>query len=251
MKKIIIANWKSNPDTVNEAITLATHAEQAARSVRNVEVVIAAPFPFLVPLVRALKRVRLAAQDTFWAGGPYTGEVSWRQLKNLGIAYSVVGHSSRRIYAGETNAMINKKVTALLEHGMTAILCVGESEREGNEVPAVVGEQLTAALAGVKKTLVKNLIVTYEPVWAISTQPDAHPDTPDNAFRALVYIRKVLSDLYGRKIADSVLIIYGGSVNPGNVKGFLTEGNMAGALVGGASLKPHEFEEIIRIAARS
>ncbi|TSC71613.1 MAG: triosephosphate isomerase (TIM) [Parcubacteria group bacterium Gr01-1014_70] len=127
---------------------------------------------------------------------------------------------------------------------------VGERERAGDDIPDIVGEQIKAALKGVKKSLLKKLIIAYEPIWAISTMPDARPDTPASAFRATIYIRKVVSELYSRAIGDEVRIIYGGSVNAKNIKAFLEEGRMQGALVGGASLDAGEFAEIVGLASR-
>lgn len=133
---------------------------------------------------------------------------------------------------------------------MTPILCVGERERLGDDTPEILGEQIKAALKGIKKNVLKKLVIAYEPIWAISTMPNARPDTPINAFRAMIYIRKVVSMLYNRSIGDSIKIIYGGSVNAKNIQAFLEEGKMQGALVGGASLDAAEFVEIVAIASR-
>ncbi len=249
-KYIIIANWKSNPDAPGRAAILAHGIEEGIQGLRGVEVVIAPPFPYLLPISNVIKKAKLGSQNMFWEDvGPYTGEVSWHHLRHIKANFVIIGHSERRRYCGETDSMINKKVKAALENGLTPILCIGENERVDNDIPAVVGEQLRHALAQVKKSHLKNLIVAYEPVWAISTTVGAVSDTPDNAFRALVYIRKILADLYGRKLADLVRVIYGGSVNAKNIESFLLEGKMQGALVGGASLDPKEFVEIIKKAS--
>lgn len=246
-KKIIIANWKTNPATMREAVELARKTEFAVSRHRGVEVVIAPPFPFLAGVASALKRTKLGAQNAFWEDmGPYTGEVSWRQLKDMKVSHVIVGHSERRLFLGETDEMINKKVRALLEHGFTAVLCVGERERSGGEMPEEAAHQLKSALAGVRKSLLKNLIIAYEPVWAISTMPGSRADTPENAFQANVYIRKVVSGLFGRGIGTSVRVIYGGSVNAQNITSFLTDGRMQGALVGGASLDAEGFSDLLK-----
>lgn len=245
-KKIIIANWKSNPASLKEAVLLAQKTDRAVSKYRSIEVIIAPPFPFLAATKEVLKKTKLGAQNVFWSGGPYTGEVSPTQLKNLGVGYVIVGHSERKIYLGETDELINKKVRAILEIGMSAVLCVGERERIGSEIPAVVGEQLKKALKGVNKKFAKRLLVAYEPVWAISTQPHARPDTPDSAFRAKLYIKRVLAGLYGRSVSEAIRVIYGGSVNSKNISGFLREGKMEGALVGGASLNVQEFAALTR-----
>ncbi len=249
-KPLIIANWKANPDSPGRAVSLARSIECGIARYRNVEVVIAPPYPFLLPVARVLRKSKLGAQDTSWHDtGPFTGEVSWHHLKHMGVKYVIVGHSERKIYFGESDSMINKKVQVLLQHGLIPILCIGERERGGGEIPIMVGEQLKKALAGVRRNFIKNLVVAYEPIWAISTMPDARPDTPDNAFRAMVYIRRVISNLYDRKTADLVRVIYGGSVKSKNISLFLKEGRMEGALVGGASLKAQEFAEIVAEAS--
>lgn len=249
-KNLIVANWKANPATLREAVDLAQKTERAASIHRNVSVVIAPPFPFLSAVAPVLKRVKLGSQDAFWEdAGPYTGEVSWRQLKRLKVRYVIVGHSERRLLLGETDEMINKKIRALLEHGFTPILCAGEQERADHEMPEAVARQIQAALAGVKKNTLKNLIIAYEPVWAISTTPHSQPDTPENAFSAQIYMRKVLSRLFGRSVAERVRIMYGGSVNAENISSFLRGGHMQGALVGRASMNAEAFGKIVRASA--
>lgn len=250
--KLIVANWKSNPATLAEAVLLAKKVEQGLSKLKKSEVVIAPPYSFLASLAEVLSKVKLGAQNAFWQDvGPYTGEISWHQLKNLGVKYVIIGHSERKIYLAETDEMINKKLKAVLKAGFESILCVGERARStDNQIPVVVEEQLKKALAGVRKNLVQKLSVAYEPIWAISTMPGSRPDTPDNAFRASVFIRKVLAGLYGRKAAEEIKVIYGGSVNSKNIFAFLQEGKMEGALVGGASLDPEEFITIVKIASR-
>ncbi len=250
-KILIVANWKMNPDAPGRAALLANKIERGIARVRNVDVVLAPPFPFLLPIAAVVKKAKVGAQNVFWQdGGAYTGEVSWHQLKHLKVGYVIVGHSERRYVLNETDEMINKKVSKLLENGMTPILCVGERERTGDDMPDAVGIQIKAALEGVKKNLLKKLVIAYEPVWAISTSPHAHPDNPENAFRAVMYIRKVVADLSNRAIADAVRVIYGGSVHAKNIEGFLKEGGMQGALVGGSSLDSSEFSEMVAIASR-
>lgn len=248
-KPLIIANWKSNPQTVEEAVAWAREIERGVTKFRNVEVVIAPPHPFLYPVKKAIKKAGLGAQNVFWASGPYTGETSWEQIKNLGTEYIIVGHSERRYVVGETEEQIEKKTRVLLINRVKAILCVGERERVDKDIPETVGEQLKSALVRVGARELVNLIVAYEPVWAISTNRNSRPDTPENAFQARLYIQKVLAGLYNLKIAAGVKIIYGGSVNSQNVVGFFKEGRMEGALVGGASLNPREFIKIVERAA--
>ena len=248
MKPLIIANWKANPSTAAEAVSLARKIELEISKSRNVEVVVAPPFPYLIPVKQALKKSKLGAQDVFWAGGPYTGEVSPAELKNMGVKYVIVGHSERRIHLGESDELINKKIISLLGDGISPILCVGERENNDDAL-RMVGEQIQKALAGVKKNRLRKLIIAYEPVWAISTTRGSNPDTPDNAFKAMLFIRRKVGGLFGRERADLVRIIYGGSVNSQNIASFLREGRMDGALVGGASLDPQESASLVKNAA--
>lgn len=252
-KHIIAGNWKMNPAHQDEAHALASNIEAGCAALgKNIEVAVCPPFPYLAAVRAAVKKVKCGAQNVFWEErGAYTGEVSPLQLKNLGVAYVILGHSERRMHLWETNEMINKKTKAALECRLSVILCIGESEREDGEIPSVVGDQLAQALSGVKKNFLKNLTVCYEPVWAISTNKNARPDTPDNAFRAGVFVRKIVTGLYDRKTADTLRVIYGGSVRKDNISAFLTEGRMQGALIGGASLDADEFIAIAALASRA
>ncbi len=249
MKKLIIANWKSNPESAGKAKVLAEKTEAAVSAYKNIEVVVAPPFPFLESVGALLSSVELAAQDVWGMEGPYTGMVSARQLKSLGVTHVIIGHSERRIHAGETDAMIQKKLSAVLAQGLHAVLCIGEYQRQGSEIPAMVGDQLSTALKGIKKEMLRRLTVAYEPVWAISTSAGARgPATPDTAFRARIYIEKILAVLFGARAATAARVIYGGSVAPGNISAFIAEGRMDGALVGGASLDAKKIGAIVRSA---
>lgn len=247
-RPLVIANWKMNPRTSKEAISLARNiATGAARTRKNADIVIAPPYPFLRDVRDVIGTLKLCAQDvSFEKSGPATGEVSAAQVRSIGVTHVIVGHSYRRAYLGETDEMTNQKLHRTLECGLTAILCVGEREREGADIPPIVGIQIKKALSGITKRQLKNVIIAYEPVWAISTNPDARPDTPEGAFRSGIYIRKVLTDLFGSSGAAAVRILYGGSVDATNVRAFCTEGNMHGALVGGASLSADTFLNIIK-----
>ncbi|MEK7560719.1 MAG: triose-phosphate isomerase [Patescibacteria group bacterium] len=255
MRSLIVANWKANPETASRAAILARAIEQGIRPYKNAEVIITPPSPFLIPVQSVIKNVRLGAQDAFWGRtGPHTGEVSWLQLKGLKIRHVIVGHSERRADIGETTEMVERKVVALLDNDMIPILCIGETERAADGGAedgsfAAVADQIRKILRAVSKSRVKNLVIAYEPVWAISTTPGARPDTPDSAFRAMLYIRRILAEMFGRQAAELVRIIYGGSVTSANAAGFFAEGHMAGALVGGASLNPKEFIRIVQAAS--
>lgn len=218
---------------------------------KKTKVVICPPFIWLAGLIRQYKKsVSFGAQNVFWKeAGAFTGEISAAMLKSAGAEYVIIGHSERKIYLGETDELVNKKIKAALKVGLKPIICIGEKERgEDSEVPGIVGEQIKKALDGIHKNQLKKIILAYEPIWAISTMPGARPDTPDNAFRVSIFIRKILTQLHGRKAVEAVKIIYGGSVNSANVAAFIREGKMEGVLVGSASLDPAEFVKIMEAA---
>ncbi len=236
MNKLIVANWKMNPATVSEAIRLA-------RSYDKKGVVVAPPFVFLEALGKVLKKAVLGAQDVFWKdAGPYTSEISWRQLKKLGVRYVIIGHSERRVL-GETDEVINKKATAALKHGLKVILCVGEQwpvrKRGIQAAKSFVKNQLEKDLMGVKGF--KNLVVAYEPIWAISTTRDRRDETPLGAGTMAGFIKGLL--IKGQK--TRIQVIYGGSVDARNAESFIKIPSIDGVLVGGASLKPAEFKKIL------
>jgi len=241
MKKIIIANWKMNPETPREAENLSREISTASKSFKNVEVVISPAFIH----ASAIKGIKLGAQDVFWEkSGPYTGEISVRQLKSCGTKFVIVGHSERRVL-GETNEEINKKIKAVLESGIKAVLCVGEIEKEKEAVfPAIIHQELKEGLKNIKKNFLKNLIIVYEPVWAISTHGRA--DSPKNVFEMSVLIRRELLKMFGKKIAFSIPILYGGSVDEKNAADFVNHGRVNGLLVGAASLNSKRFIEILK-----
>ncbi len=251
MKKIIIANWKMHPDTSEAASALAVAIEKELPASRGVDVVIAPPAPFLIPVGAVLKKSLLGAQDM--AGeedAALTGGVSWRMLAGLGVRYVIIGHSERRIRCGETEKIVNQKIRTALAHGFFVILCVGEQEHAGMDIPPVVSEQVRSALAGIKKESLKNLVVAYEPVWAISTGAGfAGADTSERMFRARLTVEKAIADRYDPATAKKVRIIYGGSVSADTIGAVISEGHMDGALVGGASLNAKEFGAIVRRAA--
>lgn len=253
MKKIIIANWKMHPDTADEAARLARDTERALPRSLGADVVIAPPFPFLVPVRAVLTRISLASQDVSGhEQGAHTGEVSWQELVATGVKYAIIGHSERRMHSGETEDMINRKIRTALGHSIGAILCVGERERVGADIPPIVSEQVRSALASVRKEMLKNLIVAYEPVWAISTSAGAPvSDTPERMFRARLTIEKEIAACSDAASAKKVRIIYGGSVAADTISVIIREGRMDGALVGGASLDPQGFGAIVRRATEA
>ena len=238
--KLIIANWKAYITDSKKAIDLAGAVSKVKIKKGN-EVVVCPPFVYLP----VLSSVRLGVQDIFWEeNGAYTGEITTAMLGKLGVKYAIVGHSERRNRLGETDEMINKKLKHVLASGLTAILCVGEREREDRKsVPAIVAEQARADLAGVPQQLIKKLVIAYEPIWAIGT---GIADTPDDALSAALYIRKTVADIYGAKIASSLRVLYGGSVNSQNAPSFINQNGLDGLLIGKSSTDKKEFLEILK-----
>jgi len=244
MKKLIVANWKLNPLRETDAIRLARVSDRD-------HTVICPPFVFLESVGKTLRRAKLGAQDAFWKeSGPYTGEASPVQLKRLGVSYALIGHSSRRTELRETDAMINKKIRAALRAGLKVILCVGEPwnvRRKG--LPAAksfVRTQLQKDLAGIRtaKPTARNLIVAYEPIWAIGT---GRADAPHDTIEISKFIKNLLAARYSLRAAK---VLYGGSMTSRNAKSFVQYKEIDGALVGGASLKAEEIRTIISIAAQ-
>ena len=265
MKPLIVANWKCNPTTLKGAKLLFDLVKRGIKNVKNVEVVICPPFPFILnlkseilgaqPKAGRMRRVgcslKLGAQDCFWEqSGAYTGEISPKMLKDLGCQYVIIGHSERRRNLKETDEMVNKKLKVALKAGLRAILCVGSTQREQEKEFKKIRIQVERALSGFKKSNLKNLIITYEPIWAISTTKGGKIATPREAREGADFIRKVLIKLFDKNSAQKIRIIYGGSVDSSNIRGFLKEAQMAGALVGAASLKPKEFVKTVKEASR-
>ena len=244
---MIVGNWKMNT-TVDEAEALATEITCDVSDDSNVRVVVCPPFISLVPvqLTLANNDISLGAQDVHHeVGGAFTGAVSANMLVNI-CQYVIVGHSERRSIFGETDASVNLKVKAVLEAGMTPILCIGESleEREGGSAESVVESQLRLGLEGVEAGA--SIVVAYEPVWAIGTGRSA---TPEIAQAMMAHIRRTLGAIGDEEAAAEVSLLYGGSVNAGNVGGYMEQADINGALVGGASLDAGSFVEIVRVAA--
>ncbi len=253
-KPLIIANWKVNPVSAAAARGLFGRIGRGLARARGVEVAVAPPFPYL-PLLRPGRKVKLAAQDVFWEErGAYTGEVSAPMLRDLGVSYVIIGHSERRRIFGEGDEAINRKVRAVLKAGLVPVVAIGEEALESNEVvPQELARQLSQALLGIASPKLAGAVVAYEPVWAISTRPGSRPDTPDNATRRALYIRKLIMKMLPRRTADTIRVIYGGSVNAKNGAQFISRDirGMEGLLVGGASLNPKEFVEIVRSVSRA
>ncbi len=243
--KYIVANWKAYIVNKKEASVLLRKTYEAARK-NSSEVVICPPYTFLTEMKKN-KNVHFGAQNVFWEdGGAFTGEITLPMLKELGVEYVILGHSERRAYFSETDDMVNKKVKAALKAGFKVILCVGEKERkEKNIIPSLVAEQLRADLTGVAKSKLVNLIIAYEPIWAIGS---GSSDTPENAYQAALYIRKTIADIYkNAKAGKNMKFLYGGSVNSKNILDFMSHIGIDGVLVGGASVKYTEFQKMIKL----
>lgn len=213
----------------------------------GVEVVVCPPFTSLTVMSKifAGSKIKLGAQNLFWEmKGAYTGEISPAMLIDAGCTYVILGHSERRQIMGENDAIINRKVRAALDAELIPILCVGETlqERENNRAREVVKEQLTRDLKNITFAP-QGLVIAYEPVWAIGTGVNA---SSDDAQEMIGFIRSYLAKIYDRELADSVRILYGGSVNEENIAEFMGEVDVDGALVGGASLQPNSFAGIVR-----
>merc|ERR1719164_362215 len=233
-----------------DAIALAKEVAAAAADA-DVDVAVCAPFPFLVPVADALKdsKVGLGAQDCYWEdSGAYTAAVSTSMLKSVGVKFVLSGHSERRATFGDSDADVNKKTLKIIEEGLTCILCIGElkEERESGETFAVCDTQLTKGLKGISAEMMKDIVIAYEPVWAIGTGLTA---TPEVAQETHAYIRSWFVENYSQEVADAVIIQYGGSVNDGNVDSLMACPDIDGALVGGASLKAESFSRIVNFKA--
>jgi len=246
-KKLIAANWKMYK-TVSEAEKFINEFLPLVNTVEDIEVVICPPFTCLSVLSQELKdnRVKLGAQDVFWASqGAYTGEIAPAMLLDLHCRYVIIGHSERRQVIGETNVIINRKLKAACEAGLVPIFCVGEtlSERQQNQAKQVVQQQLEQGLMDISP---QELVLAYEPVWAIGTGVNA---SPDDAREMAGFIREYLAIIKDRKWAEGIRILYGGSVKPENIARFIAEPDVDGALVGGASLAATDFARIVRLNA--
>lgn len=238
--------------TSSEAIVLAEAIMKALSAPDGTQVVVCPPFTALAAVgqVVAGSRIGLGAQDLHWAKeGAYTGEVSAEMLRDIGCRYVIVGHSERRQYFGETDENVNRKILAALASDLTPIICVGETllEREAGRAYTVVETQIKGALTGLRPEQVQELILAYEPVWAIGTGKTA---TPSQAEEMHAHIRKTIALLFGAEIAHGVRILYGGSVKPENAEELLGRSEIDGALVGGSSLQADSFAAIANAAKK-
>jgi len=258
-RPLIIGNWKMNT-TLADAVILATSIKRAAEDLDSVEIVLCPPFTWLAPLAELLDNgpgnLHLGAQNMWFAEkGAMTGEISPLMLKDL-VKFVILGHSERRAHFNESNALINDKIQAALDNGLTPIICVGELkkmvEKRGRgrpnriELKSDILFQLKSALKGIPAEKAEKIVIAYEPVWAIGT---GNPATGGYATQAIESLRKVFAQKYSQPFSERVRILYGGSVDSENVSEFIGQPEIDGVLAGGASLKAKEFIAICREAA--
>ena len=248
-KPIVAGNWKMNK-TVTEAVDLVTEMVPPLSGVTGVDVVVCPPFTALQAVGQALTdtSIVLGAQNMHWEpSGAFTGEVAPIMLRDLYCHYVILGHSERRQFFGETDATVNRKVKAALDGGLRPIVCVGEllEERDGGRTAAVVESQVRGSLAGLPADAWGDIVIAYEPVWAIGTGRTA---TPAQAQEVHALIRSVIASLADDSVAHAIRIQYGGSMKPANAKELMAEPDIDGGLIGGAALEASSFVEIVKAA---
>ncbi|MDD5152646.1 MAG: triose-phosphate isomerase [Candidatus Pacebacteria bacterium] len=251
MKKLIIGNWKMYPAGVKEAREKFVAIKKVAGTLKNVQTVVCPPFVFVGDLKKLATghRCVLGAQNAWIENdGAYTGEVSPAMLSSMGLDYVIIGHSERRVL-GETNELVNKKVIAGIKAGLTVVLCVGERERDTDgEYMKYIANQIRLALVGVSKKDLSNVIIAYEPIWAVGKN-SIHPATTNDALEVTILVKKTLAYLYGKDVG-TVPILYGGSVDAKNCAEFLAKSHVDGLLVGRSSLDATIFGEILKSAEK-
>ncbi|MDI6883154.1 MAG: triose-phosphate isomerase [Patescibacteria group bacterium] len=265
MKKLIVANWKCNPTSQKEARQLFDSLKKRLKNLKKTEVVICPPFVYLLGFRfprstpafsekgqglrgRQVSSFRLGAQNCFWEEkGAFTGEISPAMLKNLGVKYTILGHSERRKLFRESNEMVNAKVLKALSFGLFPIICLGEDEEERKKGKTfrILEKEIKTALKKVPKSKIRKVVVAYEPIWAIGT---GNSCLPDEALTATLFLRKIISKIFSKKTAENIPILYGGSVTSENAQDYLREQGIDGLLVGGASLRTEEFTKIVKSA---
>ena len=244
-RKVIAGNWKMNM-LPNEAIALIENLAPQVKDTKN-DVIICVPFTDLFYSLLSVQgtNIKVGAQNMhFEEKGAYTGEVSGEMLKSINVEYVIIGHSERRQYFAETDETVNKKVKAALKYNLKPIICVGETleQREDGKAEEIITNQTKLALEGLTAEEMKNITLAYEPIWAIGTGKTA---TSEDANEAIKAIRGQVRNMLGEKVADEIIILYGGSVNASNAKELFETSDIDGGLVGGASLKADEFAKIV------
>jgi len=249
-KKLIIGNWKMNPQSIAEAKKTFVQFKSEKHNTKNITTVICPPFVYLNELKRMYmgSKIFFGAQDVFWKSeGSFTGEISVGMVTNLGARFVILGHSERRAL-GENNQMVSQKAKIALKEDLHTVICVGEPDRDDHgRYISFIEEQIHESLKGISKNSVKKLVIAYEPIWAIGK--GKHPMNPHELHQMSLFIRKTLINIYGKKIGVEIPILYGGSVDSKNACELVYEGEVQGLLVGRASLNPHEFSKIINAVA--
>ena len=246
-RKLLLGNWKMNK-TVTEAKVFAEEAKHLGKEARahKIDMGVCVPYIDLVPVKKIIKNSLIVGAENchYLEKGAYTGEVSIPMLKDIGISWCIIGHSERREYDNETSEKCNLKILALLKNGMTPVYCCGESLEtyEANGTKKFVEEQILKGFANVSAEDASKVVIAYEPIWAIGTGKSASKEIAEDI---CAFIRKILAKLYGRRVANKVRILYGGSVKPNNIRDYLLQDNVDGALVGGASLEVESYKELL------
>lgn len=247
-KKLIIGNWKMNPSTVVEAKHIAKKIKEACLDLKHIDTVIAPPFVYIVPCTP-----KISSQNFFMGAqsvsrdleGAHTGEVSAKILKNLGVEYVIVGHSEER-ERGESDEIISKKIKVILDEGLKPVVCIGEKTRdtENGSHYDFLKKQIEDTFANVPKKYAKDIVLAYEPVWAIGV---SEPMAPDQIYEMALFVRKVFSDIFGANLAMKTPVLYGGSVNFKNASDIMITGKVDGLLVGRESVNVTGFVELLKV----
>ena len=245
-EKVIAGNWKMNM-LPNEAIEFITGLTPCANKTKHT-VILCVPYTdlFYALLTAQETNIHIGAQNVHWEEkGAFTGEVSAQMLSSIRTEYVIIGHSERRQYFAETDEIVNKKIKISLQNNLKPIVCVGETleQKEQGKTEEIITSQVEKALLGIEKEQIKQIIIAYEPIWAIGTGKTATSEDANNSIKA---IRRKIAELYGKEISENIRILYGGSVKSTNAKELFETSDIDGALIGGASLKLEEFEQIIK-----
>jgi triosephosphate isomerase len=246
-RPFIAGNWKMN-QSIFQATDLAKALAEGLADVRDRDIMVSPPFLAVPAVAGALagSNISVGAQDVYWEEeGAFTGEVSPGMLKDAGCSHVIVGHSERRQYFGETDETVNRKVMAVIQSGLTVVMCLGETleERDSGEALKTIGRQLKEGTRNLTTALPDRFVLAYEPIWAIGTGRTA---SPEQASEAHAFLRRSFGEIFGEGSADSLRILYGGSVKPANISELMAKEDIDGALVGGASLKADSFVDIVK-----
>ena len=248
-QKLIIANWKMNPQTQKEADKIFSGILLSVKNIKNTSVVVCPPSIFIGNLKKNNKILIGAQNVSGFSDGAYTGELSAKMLKDKNVSSVIVGHSESRA-TGETNELINQKINLLLKNKLQVVLCIGEKERDHNGFYlSFVKKQLHECLDDVSKSQIKNIVIAYEPIWAIGADASRQADVSEFV-EMNIFIKKIIGDMYDVKTAHDICILYGGSVHPENAESFLLEGGAAGLLVGRDILNVKKFSKILSCAEK-